>query len=250
MGLELPRTKTKIKTENPKNLIMFGLPKCGKTTALSHLPRALHIDLEDGTDYIEAYTMKATSYVELYEIAKLLRQNPGQFDFVILDTITALEDLVLPYANKLYRETPMGVNFDPNANILKLPNGAGYLYVREAMQNVIGWFSKVAPNIILIGHVKDKALNENGTELNVKDLDLTGKLGRILSATSDAICYVYRDLETGQLMANFGDMNSVLCGARMPHLSGKTLLLAEKNPETGKITAYWENIYPSLINNG
>ena len=94
MGLELPKTKTKIKTENPKNLIMFGLPKCGKTTALSYLPRALHIDLEDGTDYIEAYTMKATSYVELYEIAKLLRQNPGQFDFVILDTITALEDLV------------------------------------------------------------------------------------------------------------------------------------------------------------
>ena len=72
----------------------------------------------------------------------------------------------------------------------------------------------------------------------------------IKEATSDAICYVYRDLETGHLMANFGDMNSVLCGARMPHLSGKTLLLAEKNPETGKITAYWENIYPSLINNG
>lgn len=30
--------------------------------------------------------------------------------------------------------------------------------------------------MILVGHVKDKALNEAGTELNVKDLDLTGKL--------------------------------------------------------------------------
>ena len=36
MGLELPRTKTKIKTENPKNLIMFGLPKCGKTTKVGY----------------------------------------------------------------------------------------------------------------------------------------------------------------------------------------------------------------------
>lgn len=124
-----------------------------------------------------------------------------------------------------------------------------YLYVREAIQIVISWFTKVVPNVILVGHVKDKALNEGGTELNVKDLDLTGKLGRILSASSDAICYVYRDLESGDLMANFGDMNSVLCGARMPHLSGKTLLLTKKDQETGKITGYWENIYPSLINN-
>jgi predicted AAA+ superfamily ATPase len=126
MALELPKEKTKIKTDNPKNLIMFGLPKCGKTTVLSFLPKALHIDLEDGTDYVEAYSIKAKSTSDLFEIAKALKDTPGKFDFVILDTITALEDIVLPYANKLYRDTPMGVNFDPNANILKLPNGAGY----------------------------------------------------------------------------------------------------------------------------
>lgn len=246
MAFQLPKEKTKIRTENPKNLIFFGLPKVGKTTVLSMLPKALIIDLEDGTDYVEAFTVKAKTYIDLFEIAKALRESPGQFDFVALDTITALEDMVLPYANKLYRETPMGVNFDSNANILKLPNGAGYLYVREAMQNVIGWFTKVCPNVILVGHVKDKALNENGTELNVKDLDLTGKLGRILSAASDGICYVYRDLETGNLMANFGDGSSVLCGARMAHLSGKSILLSSKDEETGKITAFWENIYPSL----
>lgn len=126
MALELPKEKTKIKTENPKNFIMFGLPKCGKTTALSLLPKALHIDLEDGTDYVEAYSLKAKTTNDLFEIAKALKNEPGKFDFVILDTITALEDIVLPYANKLYRDTPMGVNFDPTANILKLPNGAGY----------------------------------------------------------------------------------------------------------------------------
>lgn len=248
MAFELPKQKSSVKTENPKNLIIFGLPKCGKTTSLSYLPKALHIDLEDGTDYVEAFKVKATTVKELFEIAAALKANPGQFDFVILDTITALEDVVLPYANKLYRDTPMGKNYEANESVLKLANGAGYLYVREAMQTVIGWFEKVVPNIILVGHVKDKALNENGTELNVKDLDLTGKLGRILSANSDAICYVYRDIETGSLMANFGDMNSVLCGARMPHLSGKTILLSEKN-DNNDIVTYWENIYPSLKEN-
>lgn len=244
MGL-LPTEKTKKKTDNPKNLILFGLPKVGKTTVLSRLPKCLILDFEEGTDYVEAYSIKISNYKQLFAVAKELKESPGQFDFVAFDTTTALEDIALPYANKLYRDTPMGKNFEEGESVLKLPNGAGYQYLREAMQKMIGWFEKVVPNVILIGHVKDKALNENGTELNVKDLDLTGKIGRILSAASDAICYVYRDPDTGNLMANFGDSSSVLCGSRIPQLSGKVIQLSSKS-EDGEIITYWENIYPSL----
>ena len=48
------------------------------------------------------------------------------YKFIVIDTVTALEEMALPYANKIYRELPIGANFDPNANILTLPNGAGY----------------------------------------------------------------------------------------------------------------------------
>lgn len=246
MGL-IPKEKIKRKTDNPKNLIMFGLPKVGKTTLLSMLPKCLIVDFEEGTDYVESYAVKISNYKQLFALAKELKETPGQFDFIAFDTTTALEDIALPYANKLYRDTVMGKNFDENENVLKLPNGAGYQYLREAMQKMIGWFEKTIPNIILVGHVKDKSLNENGTELNVKDLDLTGKIGRILSAASDAICYIYRDTETGSVMANFGDGSSVLCGSRISQLSGRTILLSEKL-EDGTIKTYWENIYPSLKN--
>ena len=56
---------------------------------------------------------------------------------------------------------------------------------------------------------------------------------------------MFRDLESGDLIANFGDTNSVLCGARMPHLSGKRITLAKKL-EDGTVQTFWENIYPSL----
>lgn len=246
MGL-IPKEKIKRKTDNPKNLIMFGLPKVGKTTLLSMLPKCLIVDFEDGTDYVESYAVKISNYKQLFALAKELKETPGQFEFIAFDTTTALEDIALPYANKLYRDTVMGKNFDEGENVLKLPNGAGYQYLREAMQKMIGWFEKTIPNVILVGHVKDKSLNENGTELNVKDLDLTGKIGRILSAASDAICYIYRDTETGNVMANFGDGSSVLCGSRISQLSGKTILLSEKL-EDDTIKTYWENIYPSLKN--
>ena len=47
---------------------------------------------------------------------------------------------------------------------------------------VIDMVSKCAPNIILCGHVKDVSLNE-GLDGSVKDLDLTGKVKRILGST-------------------------------------------------------------------
>lgn len=248
-GIKLPTKKSGIASNNPKNLIMFGLPKAGKTTLLSMLPKCLIIDLEDGTRYVDSYNIKAKNHKELFMIAKELGQNPGQFDYVALDTITALEDIALPYANQLYRDTTMGKNWDPNESVLKLAQGAGYLYQREAMQKIISWFEKVAPNIILVGHVKETAMNEDTTEMSVKTLDVTGKLSRILPANSDAIGYIYRDIEENQVKINFGDNSSVLTGARMPHLSGKTIVLSEKDPETGIITSHWDRVYPDLNKN-
>ena len=125
-----------------------------------------------------------------------------------------------------------------------------HLYLREAMQKIIGWFEIPGINLILVGHLKDKSISEGGTELVVKNLDLSGKISTILSAKSDAIAYLYRDTETGDLMANFGDMNSVLTGARMPHLAGKTIQLAERkmNEETKEweIVTHWDRIFVSL----
>ena len=125
-----------------------------------------------------------------------------------------------------------------------------HLYSREAMQKIIGWFEIPGINLILVGHLKDKSISDGGTELVVKNLGLSGKISTILSVKSDAIAYLYRDTETGDLMANFGDMNSVLTGARMPHLAGKTIQLAERkmNEDTNEweIVTHWDRIFVSL----
>jgi hypothetical protein len=223
----------------------------GKTTVLAELPNCLTIDLEDGTRYIEGYNVSANNYVDLYKIAKALKEEEHNYKFIAIDTVTALEKIALDLACKRYTESPVGKNFTGSGNdILKLPNGSGYYWVRLAMEEIIGWFEKVAENLILVGHVKDKMLNEQGTELNVKSLDLQGKVSSILSAKSDAICYVYRDPETQNLMCNFGNNNSVLTGARMEHLAGKTILLAERveKDDHFDIITHWEHIYPSLKN--
>ena len=84
-------------------------------------------------------------------------------------------------------------------------------------------------------------------EGSVKDLDLGGKLKRILSAKSDAIGFVHRD-EDSNLCIQFGTNGEVLTGARPVHLANKDIVVAERN-EDGTFTSHWERIYPSLQNN-
>lgn len=105
--------------------------------------------------------------------------------------------------------------------------------------------ASAADNLIICGHVKDTALNE-GLDGSAKDLDLGGKLKRILSARSDAIGFVHRD-ENSNLCVNFGQNGEVLTGARPLHLANKDIIVAERQDD-GTFVSHWERIYPSLKN--
>ena len=123
--MALPTIKSKVKSLDPQNLIIFSNPKAGKSSSLAQLPNTLILDLEDGYKYLGGcYVQPIKSVQDLYDTAKALRTEQHNFKFVAIDTVTKLEDLALTLAKKLYQETPMGRNFEGD-NVLKLPNGAG-----------------------------------------------------------------------------------------------------------------------------
>ena len=73
----------------------------------------------------------------------------------------------------------MGKSFK-GEDVRQLPNGAGYLYIREAVKKVINMFKELCDNFILIGHTKDKMINKDGEELTEMAIDLVGRLGDIV----------------------------------------------------------------------
>jgi hypothetical protein len=243
MAINLPTTKIAAEKSDPKNLLIFSKPKQGKSSALAELPGALCIDLEDGGyDYIDAVKVKANSVSDIKEICKAIKEANYPYQFIVLDTITALEEMVKPMALKMYLETPAGSKFT-GKNILDAPMGAGYSKVREAMELVIDFVSKCAPNIILVCHTKDSAVGDS--DLNVKSIDLAGKTGRILSSKSDAIGFLYRDDDSNTVLSFNTNDKFVECGARPSHLRNKDVILGEMQ-ENGEIIYHWERIFPSL----
>lgn len=123
MAIELPKTKLPAEKQDPKNLLIFSKPKQGKSSALAELPGALCIDLEDGGyDYIDAVKIKANSVTDIKEICKAIKEANYPYQFIVLDTITALEEMVKPLALKLYTETVAGSKFT-GKNVLDAPMG-------------------------------------------------------------------------------------------------------------------------------
>lgn len=237
--------KVSAETKSPKNLIIFSKPKVGKTTLLSELENCLILDLEDGTDYVDAIKLKAKSVEDIKAIGKAIKEANYPYQYVAVDTITALEEMCIPLAEDMYSKSSMGKNWFTDGKpkygtILNMPNGAGYPWLREAFTKVVDYIKTWAPRVILVGHVKDVVLEKNGSEVNALDLDLTGKLKRITSSQSDAIGYLYR--KGNKNILSFKTSDEISCGARPEHLRNQEVVLSELG-EDNKIKISWNNIY-------
>lgn len=251
--MTLPTEKRETIEINPRFSIFFGKPKSGKTTLIQGLEDALHIDFEDGSSYVRTMSVGINSVAELRELVAALTLAKSKttkeylYKFLVLDTATALEDLCLPLALDMYRKTPMGKSFGQqpdgsykNADVRTLPNGAGYLYTREAFKSVLTALSGFSKYVILLGHTKERAINVKGKELNQNALDLAGKLERIISAKADALGYVYRDKNETKI--NFNGGKDSIVEARPTHLRGKEFVVADSDDD-GNMTYYWDRIF-------
>lgn len=225
-------------------LILFGKPKSGKTTLASMLDNNLIIDLEGGSEFLEALAVQARSVKDLGEIANAIRNEIKEtgkkpYKYITIDNASRLEEICLSYAVTLYKATPMGKAYN-GTDVRTLPNGSGYMYLQQAVRKVIDMFRELCDNFILIGHLKDKMINKEGEELSEMSLDLVGKLANIICGESDAVGYVYRRKNETRISFEGGD-NSVR-EARATHIRGKNIVIAESDADNN-ITAHWDRIY-------
>ncbi len=249
----LPQKKVGVERKDPKKLIIFSKPKSGKTTTLAELDSNLIVDLEGGSEFVEAFKInvpklaeeKGVSLLEIVkEIIKNLREvktkiGKNPYKRITLDTVTVLEDIILPLAADMYRTTPMGSSWAGN-DVRKLPNGAGYAYTRDAFFFVLNQFEKLCDTLILVGHVKRKNISVADGELDEKSLQLTGQVPTIVAADSDAIAYLYR--EDNKTILDFEPSESVIAGARSEHLRGQKIVIAESD-ENNQIKVDWSKVF-------
>lgn len=265
---ELPTTKTTPRTPNPRRMVVYAHTKVGKTESLAKLENALIVDLEEGSEFVQAMKL---------DVRKILRDNPDnnplalfdeignqlsayytankkwQYDYLIIDTTSALEVYARKLATILYKQTPIGKSFPGTDVISELPNGGGYDWLRKAFDRLLQpLVNKCNICFILVSHVKDSSINKQGKDLQAKDLALTGKIKQIVCADADAIGYMFRNPQNvNQTMLSFKTHEQDLAtGARPPHLSNQEFVILElTNPdyaakkEEKKFSSNWNQVF-------
>ena len=243
--MELPTKRREAKRLDSKRLLLFGTPKCGKTTIVSQLEDCLIIDMEQGSNYINGMIVEVNNLEQYSSLMKALKkakiEKGGKipYKYICLDTLTALEELSLPYAVKLYKETPMGANFT-GSDVRTLPNGAGYLYARQAFFKMLKPLEDYCDTLIMVGHVKEKDLTKGSESFTEKSINLTGKTKDIVCSWCDAIGLVYR--KENKTIINFNPSESLIVGSRQKHLIGKQIEVAVSD-DNNDITVNWNSIF-------
>lgn len=244
MPLVLPTSPVPASHINPTCLIIYGAPKVGKSSEILKLKDCLTIDIENGTKYLEGLKVNCSSLKELIELLTLLREPTSpKYKYIAIDTIDRLEEWCEKAATEVYKVSTMGKSFTGHS-VLELPNGGGYLWLRQQFRKYFAMIQQCCEYVIFVGHIRDKFLEVGGkyldkdgtfktvkeSEVNSKDLDLTGKVKSIACSEADAIGHVFRDKEQ-KLCISFAGSDTVVCGSRCQHLKGKMMEFK------------WENIY-------
>ena len=251
--MELPIKKEKANRVNPKKIIIYGNPKVGKSTALSQLDNCLIIDVENGTNFLEALKINVLELAKENDKSPLVilkdiinsikernKENGGYlYKYIAIDTISNLEEIVLPLANKLYKNTNMGKNWTGD-DVTLLPNGAGFRFSRLALAMVINELEELCDTLIILGHIKEKLVGKGGEEMNERGLALTGQMARIVASQVDAVGYIYR--KDNQTIVDFTATESLVCGGRCDHLINKKVVLIESD-EDNNIKVDWSEIF-------
>lgn len=238
---ELPTERSKIASYNPSLIVLYGVPKCGKSTLMAHLDDNLILDFEDGYRALSVMKVQVRTAQDLFQVKKLLANKAKEkgsipYKYITMDNATRLEEACLSYAAYLYRQTPVGRNWkmieytdpktkqkmekpDPNADVRQLPNGAGWGYIRDAIKEMVNMFRPYCETLILVGHVKDKQIKKEGEEISEMQLDLAGKSSTIICGEADAIGLIYR--KGNSTYMSFENSGIATNEARPLHLRGR-----------------------------
>lgn len=256
----LPKKKTQQDViAGIKHIVLYGLPKSGKTTAAALIDRNVILKFEPNSNiYVESYNVDFSydanspdsikqTLEKIKKIVEELKQDTT-FKFVTIDSLSSILPLAEYVGEILYSQTSFGKNWFTELkkdyhSILNLPRGAGYDFYKKGLNKIYDALFSSGKIIITLAHVKDK-VNADGN-VSMLEIDAPGNISRSIAKDAQMIGYVYRATPE-EVYVSFNNAGNVLTGSTVPKLHGKSFLISKKIDDN-TIVGLWKEMLPELF---
>ena len=166
MAVILPTKTVKPTKDAPDIMLLISPPKTGKTEAAAALTRlcesAILLDCEprEGSKYTEARKLVIDSLIQLKEVCDAIEQAGKPYQYVVIDSITAIQDWMIDYCIEKCKKTN-DPDYLKTKNLFRMNRGKGWVMLREEFGRLLNRLARLGQHVIFIGHVKDKEIFEN-----------------------------------------------------------------------------------------
>ena len=197
-----------------QKILMIGPPKVGKSEFWSHGEKTLYIQCEPGLNHLSVMKLPCNSWADFGAIyTELSKADPCPYDTIVIDTVDRLVD----YANN--ETIQMGREKFKSATIYTtgdIPNGAGWFWTKERMNNALVKLHNLDACIVLIGHLSNKEISlENQVKMNIQTISLSPSTGSTICAWADHILNIEGGGEkSGNRKVRTRPRASIMAGSR------------------------------------
>jgi len=169
--------------------VMIGAPGCGKSTFPSFGDKTLYLQCEAGLNHLSVMKTPITSWEEWEATYTALMQakNKGDFpyDTIVIDTIDKFVDCANQEAIEFGRKKYKGTEINTIGDI---PNGGGWGWGTDFVENALSKLEKLGCHIFVIGHLDRKEVKDaNGISRHLQTISIGGKTGRAIMSWADHI---------------------------------------------------------------
>jgi hypothetical protein len=181
----LPTTKTPPRSKLADlTVLIYGLPKIGKSTWCSKSEGALFLATEPGLNSLEVYQVPIASWAELLAACAEIAKGEHEFKTVILDTVDNAYRMCADHINAKFK-----VEYEGD-----LEYGKGWALIRNEFQRVLTKLASLPSGLFLVSHAEEKEVQTaTKTYTRIKPT-LPDKARKIIVGMADMILYC--DVET------------------------------------------------------
>ncbi len=204
-----------------KYILIYGKPKCGKTTLASKFPKNLLIAFEKGYNAInDIYAQDINSWSEFKQVLKQLKRPEAQelFHTITIDTTTIAYEMCEQYICQ-----QNGVQ-----SISDIPWGGGYSATKKEFEKCLREITMLGYGLVLISHIEvRKEKTADDSEIEILAPSMPKRCYEIVNQIVDIIGYIateWNDTGDSERWLYTRQTPTVMAGSRFPYLAPKIKL--------------------------